>query len=74
MTPDEFRAALARLGLTQSGAARLLGVDARTVRKWACDERGVPEPVRRLLWLCERHPAVVADLAEAATDHASLAT
>ena len=59
MTPAEFRAALDRLGQTQAGAARLLGVDARTVRRWACDERAVPEPVRRVLLACERYPDLV---------------
>jgi DNA-binding transcriptional regulator YiaG len=58
MTPAEFRAALDRIGLTQAGAARLLGVDPRTARKWACGERDLPEPARRLLLACERDPAL----------------
>ncbi len=35
MTPTEYRAALARLGLTQAGAAVLLGVTDRTSRNFA---------------------------------------
>ena len=49
MTPTQFRAALDRLGLTQVGAARLLGVDARTVRRWALGERPVHPTVVVLL-------------------------
>jgi DNA-binding transcriptional regulator YiaG len=64
MTPAEFRAIIARLGLSQTGAAKVLGVDARTARRWALGERDVPEPVRRLLAACERHP----DLVEAFAD------
>ena len=66
MTPTDFRAALARLGLTQAGAARLLGVDERTARRWARGERQVPEPVRRLLWACERDAGLASALAAGA--------
>ncbi len=63
VTSAEFRATLARLGLTQAGAARLLGVDERTGRRWARGERQVPEPVRRLLWACERDTGLMSALA-----------
>jgi DNA-binding transcriptional regulator YiaG len=49
MTPDEYRKALETLGLTQGGGARLLGVDERTSRRWACGERDIPPPVQRFL-------------------------
>ena len=49
MTPDEYRDALASLGLSQSGAARLLGVDARTSRRWVSGERDIPEIAARFL-------------------------
>ena len=49
MTPDEYREALARLGLSQVAAARLLGVDERTSRRWAGGERDVPAPAVRFL-------------------------
>jgi DNA-binding transcriptional regulator YiaG len=49
MTPDQFRAALADLGITQSGFARLAMVDARTVRRWCDGTRAVPGPVVALL-------------------------
>lgn len=49
MTPDEYRNVLEKLGLTQSAAARLLGVDDRTSRRWACGERDIPPPAERFL-------------------------
>lgn len=51
MTAAQFRAALDRLGLSQLGAARLVGADGRTARRWALGERSVPEPVAILLRL-----------------------
>jgi DNA-binding transcriptional regulator YiaG len=49
MTPDDYRDAIERLGLSQVAAARLLGVDARTSRRWAIGERDVPAPAARFL-------------------------
>lgn len=51
MTADQFRAALAGLGLTQAGFARVALVDARTVRRWCEGTRAVPGPVVALLAL-----------------------
>lgn len=55
MTPAQLRDALARLGLSQTGAARLMGVDARTVRYWAAGEREIPAPVEKLLECWEKN-------------------
>ena len=81
MTPDDYRAQIVRLGLTQAGASRLMGVDARTGRRWALGEVAIPLAVQRLLWACERFPGLLAalqaaderDAAEAASraDHAA---
>jgi DNA-binding transcriptional regulator YiaG len=49
MTPDQYRNAIETLGLSQIAAAKLLGVDARTSRRWACGERDVPAPAERFL-------------------------
>ena len=49
MTPSDFRAALADLGLSQAGFARIALVDARTVRRWCDGTRAVPGPVVALL-------------------------
>ena len=54
MTPDQFRAALADLQLTQAGFARLAMVDARTVRRWCDGTRAVPGPVVALLWIMDK--------------------
>jgi DNA-binding transcriptional regulator YiaG len=49
MTPSDFRATLADLGLSQAGFARMAMVDARTVRRWCDGTRAVPGPVVALL-------------------------
>lgn len=51
MTAKQFQAAIDRLGLSQVGAAKLVGADPRTARRWALGERSVPEPVAILLRL-----------------------
>jgi hypothetical protein len=47
MTPTDFRAALTRLGLSQVGAARALGITDRSVRRYASGA----QPVTRLVQL-----------------------
>jgi len=49
MTPDEYREAIDALGMSQLAAAKLLGVDARTSRRWASGERDIPPPASRFL-------------------------
>lgn len=49
VTANEYRAAIAQLGLSQLAAARLLGVDDRTSRRWANGERDIPPPAARFL-------------------------
>jgi hypothetical protein len=49
VTADQYRSAIETLGLSQIAAARLLGVDERTSRRWACDERDIPGPVAQFL-------------------------
>ena len=70
MTPAEYRACLTRLGETQGGAARLLGVEARTSQRYACGERAVPPPVERLLWAIERDASLREALRGLAALHA----
>jgi hypothetical protein len=45
MTANQFRAALAKVKLSQVKAAKLFGVNERTARRWALSERPVPEDV-----------------------------
>jgi plasmid maintenance system antidote protein VapI len=49
MTRNQYRAAIERLELTQAAAAKVLGVDPRTSRKWANGERPVDETAARFL-------------------------
>ncbi len=49
MTPEEYRETLAALELSQLGAARLLGVNDRTARRWALGEAEIPPPAARFL-------------------------
>lgn len=51
MTANQFRTAIAALGLTQAGAAEFLGVSLRTSQGWALGEYPVPLAVARLLRL-----------------------
>jgi hypothetical protein len=43
MTPNQLRTVLARLGLSQRAAARLLGIDERTMRKYVAGDLVIPE-------------------------------
>jgi DNA-binding transcriptional regulator YiaG len=54
---DEFRALLGTLGLSQLAAARLMLVDARTVRRWISGEQKIPGPAVAFLRLIEASPA-----------------
>jgi len=49
MTAEHFASERSRLGLSQSELAARLGVHVRTIGKWERGERGIPEPVARLL-------------------------
>lgn len=42
MSPDELRTALSRLSLSQSAAARTLGIDPRTMRRYVSGELPIP--------------------------------
>ena len=53
MTPDEFKAAREKLGLSQNRLAQLFRVaDGRTVRRWEAGDRDIPGPAQVLIeWL-----------------------
>lgn len=67
MTANQYRAALAKLGLSQREAGRLLEVDERTSRRWALDERAIPQMAAILLRLLVAGKVTVKDI-EAAHD------
>lgn len=60
MTANQFRAALAKLDLSQVGAARLFGVNEVTSRRWAKD--GVTGSVAILLRLLVKGKITTADV------------
>jgi DNA-binding transcriptional regulator YiaG len=51
MTPQQFRAAISRLGLTQGQAASFLGCNIRSISYWCAGRHVVPVPVAKLLHL-----------------------
>ena len=53
MTADQYRAAIKKLGRSQRAAAKDLGIDERTSRRYAA--AGAPEPIARLLAMYLKH-------------------
>ena len=51
MSPLDLRRLIASLGITQTGAAKLVGLHSRTIRRWLAGESEIPVPVSRLLAL-----------------------
>jgi DNA-binding transcriptional regulator YiaG len=49
MSPEEFAEILEQLNLSQLAVGRLLGVDARTPRRWAMGQVPIQPPVARFL-------------------------
>lgn len=56
MSPEELKLRIADLNLTQNEAARLLGVDPRTMRRWMSGEKNVAPPVIILLKMLQAVP------------------
>lgn len=54
MTPKQYADAIDRLGLSQRGAAKFLGIDERTSRKWIAGDARIPESAAKLLRLMVR--------------------
>lgn len=59
MTSDQYKSAIAALGLTQAGAAVLFGVALRTSSGWACGDYRVPRSVAMLLELFADNPKLI---------------
>ena len=62
MTPAEFKSALAALGLSQMRAARILGIDGRSIRRYVKGERGISESTAILLRLAVDGIITVSDI------------
>lgn len=54
MTPDQYRAAIQKIGLSQHRAAKFLGVSPRTSQGYALGEYPVPDAISKLLKLMIR--------------------
>lgn len=70
MTPEDLRAILSRLGLTQTGAAMLLGVGTRTMRHWISGDVFIPETVARVLRMADAGKLSLDKLARYASEAA----
>ena len=57
MTPKQYRAALAQLGMTQEGFAQLVGATGRTGQRWATVL--VPPVVATLMHLLIERPELL---------------
>lgn len=62
MSAADIRRARELLGMTQGQAARLLGVDARSWRRYEAGQRDFPAPCDKLLRLVLQSPAVLDQL------------
>lgn len=60
LTAEEYRAALAALGLQHAEFGRLVGVDPRTERRWSLAEVPVPGPVVLLVRMFQARPELLA--------------
>jgi DNA-binding transcriptional regulator YiaG len=49
MTTDDFNAVLDKLSLSSTAAARLLGINDRTARRWTSGAAPIPAPAARFL-------------------------
>ena len=54
MTPTQYAAAIATLGLSQRAAGAFLGVDERQSRRWIAGDSAIPVSVAKLLRLIIR--------------------
>lgn len=62
MTPNQYKAAIESLGLTQEGAGIFFGYSPRQGQRWATKEFPVPPAVEYCLRLMLKHGVKPADL------------
>jgi transcriptional regulator with XRE-family HTH domain len=56
MTANQFKAALTRLGLNQSQAARAIGISFRSVNRYATGKQPIPAIVANMIQLMLDQP------------------
>ena len=61
MTPDAYRAALARLDMSQARLSRLLDHNKQTTNRWAQGTRPIPRSVELLLAAWAANPELIPD-------------
>lgn len=62
MTPQQFKTAIATVGLTQEAAGVFFGYSKRPGQAWALGERAVPWPVQCALEFMVKHKLTATDL------------
>lgn len=62
MTCAQYRTVIAALGLSQTSAAKFLGVSLKQSQRWANGHTPVPEAVAKLLRLMVSHGLSVAEV------------
>jgi DNA-binding XRE family transcriptional regulator len=71
-TPSRTQSALSTrkaLRLSQRDFAKLIGTSPAAVRNWEQGRTRIPRMARKLMHVVERHPDVLADLAEVDSNH-----
>lgn len=64
ITPIDVKAIRKRLGLSQEGFARLLGVSVSTVRNWEQNRRQPRGAAQMLLLIAQRRPEVLLEVVQ----------
>jgi len=62
MKGERLREELDKLGVTQVGFAKFVGVDQRTVRSWVADRYPIPHSIDVILYLMHRGQFDVEDV------------
>jgi hypothetical protein len=59
MSPKDYRAALAALGITQARLSRILESNKATTNRWSTGFRPVPRSIELLLQAWRAHPELI---------------
>lgn len=59
MTGGQLQRLLDRAGLSQRGAAKTLGINERTMRKYVAGDQAIPKVVELAIWCLANHAEVI---------------
>jgi hypothetical protein len=62
MTGEQYKKAIAKLGMTQIGSAKFFGVNDTTCRRWISGKHSIPDSVAMTLMLMLENGISPADL------------